>query len=115
MENIFESRYRCVNELVKMGAKIKINDREAIIKGVRKLHSKVITSSDLRGGAALVVAALIAKGKTEVKDISYILRGYENIDEKLRKNWCKNKLLKKVIKCQKIIRRIIKIQRKIIG
>lgn len=85
MENIFESRYKCVDELKKMGAKIKIEDRKAIIKGKRKLHASKVKSTDLRGGAALIVAATIAKGKTEIKDVNYILRGYENIDEKLKK------------------------------
>ena len=85
IENIFENRYKYVSELKKMGAKITIEGKTAIIKGVRKLSGAKVNSTDLRGGAALVTAALMAKGKTEVTDIEYILRGYEGLDKKLRK------------------------------
>lgn len=83
VENIFENRYKYTNELKKMGAKIIVEGRTAVIKGVRKLTNGVVESTDLRGGAALVVAALRASGKTKVTNIKYILRGYENLDEKL--------------------------------
>ena len=85
VENIFENRYKYTSELIKMGAKIKIEGKTAVIKGVRKLSGTKVSSSDLRGGAALVIAGLIAKGKTEVTNIDYILRGYEKLDEKLQK------------------------------
>ena len=85
IENIFENRYRYMSELNKMGAKTTIEGKTAIIKGVRKLFGAKVASTDLRGGAAMVVAGLVAKGKTEVTDIEYILRGYENLDKKLRK------------------------------
>lgn len=85
VENIFENRYKYTSELTKMGAKIKIEGKTAVIKGVRKLNGAKVKSTDLRGGASLVVAALAAKGKTEITDIEYILRGYENLDKKLSK------------------------------
>ena len=92
VENIFENRYKYTSELSKMGAKIKIEGRTAIIKGVRKLSGTKVKSTDLRGGAALVVAGLIAKGKTEVTNIDYILRGYQELDIKLQKLGAKIKI-----------------------
>ena len=83
IENIFENRYKYTNELKRMGAKITIEGRSAIIKGVRKLTATNVKATDLRGGASLVVAALNAKGKTKIENIEYILRGYENLDKKL--------------------------------
>ena len=68
-----------------MGAKITIEGRSAIINGVRRLTGTTVKSTDLRGGAALVVAALNSKGKTKIDNIEYILRGYENLDKKLNK------------------------------
>ena len=82
-ENIFESRFKYMSELKRMGAKITIEGRTAIIKGVKKLSSATVQSTDLRGGAALVLAGLVAKGKTRVEHIEYILRGYENLEKKL--------------------------------
>jgi len=82
-ENIFENRFKYAGELQRMGAKIKIEGKTLVIKGARKLYGAKVKSTDLRGGASLVLAALRAKGKTEIEDIKYILRGYENIDEKL--------------------------------
>ena len=84
VENIFENRYKYMAELKKMGAKITIEGKTAVIKGIRKLTGAKVISTDLRGGAALVTAALAAKGKTEITEIQYILRGYEKLDEKLR-------------------------------
>lgn len=85
VENIFENRYKYTNELIKMGAKIKVEGKTAVFKGVRKLTGAKVKSTDLRGGAALVVAGLSAKGKTEITNIEYILRGYENLEGKLKK------------------------------
>ena len=85
VENIFENRYKFLTELRKMGAKITIEGKTAIIKGIRKLTGAKVVSTDLRGGAALVVAGLAAKGKTEITNIEYILRGHEGLDKKLRK------------------------------
>lgn len=84
VENIFENRFKYINELQRMGAKITIEGKTAIIKGVRRLSGTVVNSSDLRGGAALVTVALAAKGKTTVQNIEYILRGYEKLDSKLQ-------------------------------
>lgn len=83
IENIFENRYKYVNELIRMGAKITIEGKMAIFKGIRRLSGADICATDLRGGAALVVAGLQARGKTKVRNIEYILRGYENLDVKL--------------------------------
>lgn len=85
IENIFENRYKYASELNKMGAKIVIEGRTAVIKGVRKLSGAKVYANDLRGGAALILAGLVAKNKTKVYNIEYILRGYENIDLKLNK------------------------------
>jgi len=67
-----------------MGAKTTIEGRTAVIKGVRRLSKANVKATDLRGGAALVLAALNAKGRTYIENIEYILRGYENFDTKLR-------------------------------
>ena len=85
VENIFENRYKYTSELKKMGAKIQIEGKMAVIKGVRKLNNSKVESSDLRGGAALVLAGLRTKGTTYVSNIEYIQRGYEHLDEKLQK------------------------------
>ena len=85
VENIFENRYRYTNELKRMGAKINIEGKIAIVKGVRKLNGATVEATDLRGGAAVVLASLVAKGKTRVNNIEYILRGYENLEKKLSK------------------------------
>lgn len=85
IENIFENRYKYASELQRMGAKFTIEGRTAIIKGVRKLNGANVKAYDLRGGAALVLAGLVAKGKTKVENIEYILRGYESLDAKLNK------------------------------
>lgn len=81
-ENIFEDRFNHVKELRRMGASISVRDRTAKVRGVTELHGARVFASDLRAGAALVVAALMAEGTTEVHDIKYIDRGYERIDAK---------------------------------
>lgn len=95
IENIFENRYKYLAELRKMGAKITTEGKTAIISGVRKLNSATIVCTDLRGGAALVIAGIMAKGKTKIEDIDYILRGYENIDAKLNSLGAKVKIEEK--------------------
>ena len=85
VENIFENRYKYLSELKRMGAKVAIEGRTAIIKGIKRYDSAKVEATDLRGGAALILAALNANGKTIISNVGYILRGYENIDEKLRK------------------------------
>ena len=84
VENIFENRYKYVQELNKMGAKITVEGKSAIIRGVRKLYGATTKATDLRGGAAIVLAGLVAKGTTVVENIEYVLRGYENFDKKIR-------------------------------
>ena len=84
-ENIFESRYKYAQELIRMGAKINVEGRTAIIKGTKKIQGTNVVATDLRGGAALIMAGLYAKGITQIDNIHYILRGYEKIDEKLKK------------------------------
>ncbi|MDD3629288.1 MAG: UDP-N-acetylglucosamine 1-carboxyvinyltransferase [Candidatus Humimicrobiaceae bacterium] len=83
-ENVFENRFMYVDELNRMGADIKIEGHHAVIRGVEKLSGAPVRSFDLRAGAAVVLAGLIAEGPTEVSDIYHIKRGYENFDEKLR-------------------------------
>ena len=85
VENLFETRYKYAAELKRMGADITVRDRTAVIRGVEKLHGARVTAGDLRGGAALVVAALKAEGKSEVVDISHIDRGYSELEYKLKK------------------------------
>lgn len=82
-ENIYENRFMHVPYLNKMGAKIKIKDKTAKIKGISKLTGKKVVATDLRAGAALVIAGLIANGKTVILDAEHILRGYAGIVEKL--------------------------------
>ena len=83
VENIFENRYKYIQELKLLGAKINVEGKTAIIKGTKRLYGAKVRATDLRGGASLVLAGLCAKGTTRVEEIHYILRGYENLDEKL--------------------------------
>lgn len=83
VENLFETRFKIYGELTKMGADITIRDRMALIKGVDKLYGATVTASDLRGGAALVIAGLSASGYTTVEDIYHIDRGYKNMENDL--------------------------------
>ncbi len=81
VENIFESRFKHVAELKKMGAKINVEGRVAVIDGVEGLNGAAVSSPDLRGGAALIIAGLAAQGITTVGCVSHIDRGYEKIEE----------------------------------
>lgn len=83
-ESIFENRFRYVAELARMGAKIKVEGNSAVITGMEGYKGADLVAPDLRAGAALVIAALAAEGFSTVEDIKYILRGYENFDEKIR-------------------------------
>ena len=94
VENIFENRYRYVQELVRMGAKITIEGKTAVVKGVKKLYGANVNATDLRGGAALVLAGSVAKGTTKIENIEYILRGYENFIVKLQKLGLDIKMIK---------------------
>ena len=82
-ENVFENRFKHVNELNKMGANIVTVDNIAVITGVKKLHAADVNVRDLRGGAALVLAALSAEGTSVVNNVEHIHRGYEKFVNKL--------------------------------
>jgi UDP-N-acetylglucosamine 1-carboxyvinyltransferase len=84
-ETIFESRFKHVGELKRMGASIKVEGRIAVIQGVEKLSGSKVEATDLRAGAALLVAGLIAEGTTEIENAEYIERGYSCYIEKLIK------------------------------
>ena len=81
-ETVFENRFMHVSELVRMGANIKIDGRIAIIEGVKKLTGCEVKATDLRAGAAMVIAGLVANGYTEIGDIYHIDRGYTNVEDK---------------------------------
>lgn len=80
VENIFENRYRHVDELIRMGADIKVEGRSAVVRGVKRLYGANVEASELRGGAALVLAGLAADGKTTVGGVEFIDRGYESFE-----------------------------------
>ena len=83
-ETIFESRFKFLDELRKMGANTRVIETTAIITGVESLAGARVNATDLRAGAAMVIAGLMAEGVTEISNISHLMRGYERIDEKLR-------------------------------
>jgi len=83
-ETVFENRFLHMNELNRMGAKIKIEGRTSVIEGVKSLTGANVNAMDLRGGAALVLAGMVAKGETRLLGLEHIKRGYENFDGKLR-------------------------------
>lgn len=85
VETIFENRFMHVNELRRMGAQIRVDGRTAIVEGIEALQGAQVRATDLRAGAALVIAGLAAKGTTEVIDIHHIDRGYEFIENKLQR------------------------------
>ena len=85
VENLFETRYKYAGELKRMGADIVVRGRNAVIRGVDCLHGAAVRAGDLRGGAALVIAALKAEGQTTVSDLTHIDRGYTALEYKLRK------------------------------
>lgn len=82
-ESIFENRFRYIDELRRMGAQAQVDGKVAVIQGVDQLTAAPVKAVDLRAGAALVIAALVAKGTTEIEEIHHIERGYENLEEKL--------------------------------
>ena len=84
-ESIWESRFQYTNELNKMGANITPQGKTAVFEGVEKLSGAPVYATDLRAGAALIIAGIIADGTTELYNLSHIDRGYENIEEKFRK------------------------------
>lgn len=82
-ESIFENRFKYVEELIKMGAEILVNGRVAMISGGKTLSGTTLSATDLRAGAAMVIAGLVADGKTEVTELKHLDRGYENMEQKL--------------------------------
>ena len=93
VENIFENRYKYTQELNKMGARITVEGKSAVIRGVKRIYGADVKATDLRGGASLVLAGLVAKGTTKIENIEYILRGYENLEKKLSKLGANIKIL----------------------
>lgn len=83
-ENLFETRFKHATELIKMGADITIRDRMAIVRGVNTLCGAEVNATDLRGGASLVLAGLVASGETRINNIEFVDRGYLKIEEKLQ-------------------------------
>ncbi len=82
-ENVWDNRYKYVEELSRLGAKISVDGRIAVVEGVKELIAAPVKARDLRAGAAMVIGGLAAKGTTEIENIHHIERGYENIVEKL--------------------------------
>ncbi|SHH21325.1 UDP-N-acetylglucosamine 1-carboxyvinyltransferase [Thermosyntropha lipolytica DSM 11003] len=83
VENVFENRFQIVDELKRMGADIKVEGHTAVVKGVKKLYGTKVRATDLRAGAALILAGLVAEGETVIEEAIHIFRGYENIAQKL--------------------------------
>ncbi|WP_110953219.1 UDP-N-acetylglucosamine 1-carboxyvinyltransferase [Anaerosinus massiliensis] len=83
-ETIFENRFQHVDQLIRMGAKIRVEGRSAIVRGVNKLTGTLVEALDLRAGASLVLAALAAEGTSVIKQVNHIDRGYETIEKKLQ-------------------------------
>ncbi|AVX29885.1 UDP-N-acetylglucosamine 1-carboxyvinyltransferase [Carboxydocella thermautotrophica] len=81
-ENVFENRMQLADELKRMGARIKIQGRTAVVEGIERLEGAQVRATDLRAGAALIIAGLVAEGITEIDNVHYIDRGYENLEEK---------------------------------
>lgn len=93
-ETIYENRFQNIYDTNRMGANIIVkNNKKARIKGITKLHGKDVTATDLRGGASMLICGLIADGITQIENINYILRGYDNICEKLSKVGAKIELI----------------------
>ncbi len=84
IENIFENRFQIADELKRMGANIKVEGRIAVIEGVNELHGTHVKATDLRAGAALVIAGFMAEGTTEISNVKYIDRGYHLLEEKMK-------------------------------
>ncbi len=84
VESIFENRYKYVDELARMGARIRVDGRVAVVEGVPSLQGASVACTDLRGGAALVVAALVAAGETTISEIQHLDRGYAELTDCLR-------------------------------
>jgi UDP-N-acetylglucosamine 1-carboxyvinyltransferase len=84
-ETIFENRFMHVNELVRLGANIQIDGKVSVVQGVTQLSGAIVMATDLRASASLVIAGLVAEGETIVDRIYHLDRGYDRMEEKLRK------------------------------
>ena len=82
-ENVFENRFVVVDELNRLGAGIQVDGHHAKVMGPRRLSGTIVEAPDLRGGAALVIAGLVAEGQTEIQGLHHVDRGYERIEQKL--------------------------------
>ena len=83
VENVFQNRFRFTEELQRLGARIHTEGRVAVVTGVERLRGAPTVATDLRGGAALIIAALSAEGETDILDSGHVARGYESFDERL--------------------------------
>jgi UDP-N-acetylglucosamine 1-carboxyvinyltransferase len=83
-ESVWDNRFRYVEQLIRMGAKITVDGKSAFLEGVEGLKGAPVIANDLRAGAAMVIAGLVASGTTEIEEIHHIQRGYDHIIEKLR-------------------------------
>ena len=83
-EGVWDNRFRYIEQLTHMGAQVQVDGKVAVVEGVRELTAAPVQAIDLRAGAAMIIAGLMAKGSTKIEDIKHIERGYENIEEKLR-------------------------------
>ena len=88
-ENVFENRFGFVDELIRLGADIRVDGNHAVVNGGRSLTGATVRCPDLRAGAALALAGLVAEGCTELRDIYHIDRGYERFEEKLSAPGCR--------------------------
>ena len=84
-EGVWDNRFRYVDQLTFMGADVKVDGKMAVFTGVKELKGSPVKAVDLRAGAAMIIAGLMANGTTEITDIVHIDRGYENLEERLRK------------------------------
>lgn len=82
-ETIFDNRFGYANELVRLGAQVKVERNSAIVRGTQVLTGAPVVASDIRGGAALVIAGLAAQGRTDVNGVRHIARGFEQLEQKL--------------------------------
>ena len=83
-ESVWDNRFKYIDQLIRMGANVQVDGTIAVFQGVPELTGAPVRADDLRAGAAMIIAGLIARGKTEIEDIIYIDRGYEDYVEKLR-------------------------------
>ena len=83
LENIYTDRFTHISELIRLGAEIKLYKNTAYVKGGNALVAAPVMSTDIRASASLIIAAMVAKGKTEISRVYHIDRGYENIEDKL--------------------------------